>query len=164
LSYNPNEQDPKELPAKELRTRIARFLESTNMCLLATCSDNIPSATPIEYHSEGLSIYFVGEPGTKLKNIANNPCVSVGVFLPYTGWDSAKRAQITGLAKILSGDNSDEFKQGLKAYRWEKAAKELGITEFPKTVELIKLEPKKIEFVDMSLKKLGYSPRQILCL
>ena len=70
MSYNSNEQAPKELPAKELRTRIAQFLESTNMCVLATCSSNVPRATPIEYHSDGLSIYFVGEPGTKLKNIA----------------------------------------------------------------------------------------------
>ena len=85
MSYNTNEQAQKKLPAKELRTRIAQFLESTNMCVLATCSSNIPRATPIEYHSDGLNIYFVGEPGTKLKNITNNPNVSVGVFLPYTG-------------------------------------------------------------------------------
>jgi hypothetical protein len=162
LSYNTHEQAPKELPEKELRTRIAQFLSSTNMCVLATCSSNIPRATPIEYRSDGLSIYFVGEPGTKLENIANNPNVSIGVFLPYTGWDSAKGAQITGVAKIISRDNQPEFKEGLEAYQWEKAAKEIGITEFPKRIELVKVEPRRIEFVDMSLKKLEFSPRQIL--
>ena len=74
-------------------------------------------SNPIEYHSDGLNIYFVGEPGTKLKNIANNPNVSVGVFLPYTGWDSAIGAQITGVAKIISRDNQPEFKKGLEAYQ-----------------------------------------------
>jgi hypothetical protein len=49
----------------------------------------------------------------------------------------------------------------LAAYQWEKTAKELGLKTFPKTgVELVKVEPEKIEFIDMSLKKLGYSPRQ----
>ena len=133
------------------------------MCVIATCGDNVPRATPVEYHSKGTTIYFVGEPGTKLENIKKNPNISIGVFLPYTGWDSAKGAQITGKAKIIFRENSTEFKEGLTAYQWEKTAKELGLKTFPETgVELVKVEPEKIEFIDMSLKKLGYSPRQTL--
>jgi nitroimidazol reductase NimA-like FMN-containing flavoprotein (pyridoxamine 5'-phosphate oxidase superfamily) len=132
------------------------------MCVLATCGDNVPRATPIEYHSKGLTIYFVGEPGIKLENIKKNPNVSIGVFLQYLGWDSAKGAQITGKAKIIFRENSTEFKEGLVAYQWEKTAKELGLKTFPETVELVKVEPKKIEFIDMSLKKMGYTPRQTL--
>jgi nitroimidazol reductase NimA-like FMN-containing flavoprotein (pyridoxamine 5'-phosphate oxidase superfamily) len=164
VSYNTNEQAQKELPAKELRMRIAQFLESTNMCVLATIGDGLPRATPIEYHSKGITMYFVGEPGTKLKNIANNPNVSIGIFLPYTGWDSAKGAQITGKAKIISREELCDFREGLEAYQWEKTAKQLNIKEFPKTVELVRVDPEKIEFVDMSLKKEGYSPRQTLIL
>ena len=105
----------------------------------------------------------MGEPGTKLENIKKNPNVSIGIFLPYTGWDSAKGAQITGKAKIIFRENLTEFKEGLAAYQWEKTAKELGLKTFPETgVELVKVEPEKIEFIDMSLKKLGYSPRQTL--
>jgi nitroimidazol reductase NimA-like FMN-containing flavoprotein (pyridoxamine 5'-phosphate oxidase superfamily) len=164
VSYNANEQAQKELSAKELRTRIDQFLESTNMCVLATIGDELPRATPIEYHSKGITMYFVGEPGTKLKNIANNPNVSIGIFLPYTGWDSAKGAQITGKAKIISRDELCDFREGLEAYQWEKTAKQLNIKEFPKTVELVRVDPEKIEFVDMSLKKEGFSPRQTLIL
>jgi len=51
----------------------------------------------------------------------------------------------------------------LAAYQWEKTANELGLKTFPQTgVELIKVEPEKIEFIDMSLKKTGFSPRQTL--
>jgi hypothetical protein len=132
------------------------------MCVLATCGDNVPRATPVEYHSKGITIYFVGEPGIKLENMKTNPNVSIGIFLPYIGWDSAKGAQITGKAKIISRENSTEFKEGLVAYQWEKTANELGIKTFPATAELIKVEPEKIEFIDMSLKKMGYSPRQTL--
>ena len=153
----------KRIPPKDLEKRIIQFLEEQNMCVLATCSNDVPRATPIEYHSKGMTMYFVGEPGTKLKNMRNNPNVSIGIFLPYIGWDSAKGAQITGKAKIISRENSTEFKEGLAAYQWEKTAKELGLKTFPETgVELVKVEPEKIEFIDMSLKKIGYSPRQTL--
>jgi nitroimidazol reductase NimA-like FMN-containing flavoprotein (pyridoxamine 5'-phosphate oxidase superfamily) len=153
----------KRMPPKDLKKRIIQFLKEQNMCVLATCSNDVPRATPIEYHSKGTTIYFVGEPGTKLKNMKDNPKVSIGIFHPYIGWDSAKGAQITGKAKIISRENSTEFKEGLEAYQWEKTAKELGLKAFPETgVELVKVEPEKIEFIDMSLRKIGYSPRQTL--
>jgi len=152
----------KRMPPKDLEKRIIQFLEGQNMCVLATCNNDIPRATPIEYHSKDMTMYFVGEPGKKLKNMKNNPNVSIGIFLPYIGWDSAKGAQITGKAKIIPKKNATEFEEGLAAYQWEKTAKELGIKTFPETVELIKVEPEKIEFIDMSLKKMGYSPRQTL--
>jgi general stress protein 26 len=152
----------KSIAPKDLEKRIIQFLKKQNMCVLATCDDNVPRATPVEYHSKGITIYFVGEQGTKLENIKKNPSVSIGIFLPYKGWESSKGAQITGKAKILLRENLVEFKEGLAAYQWEKTANELGIKTFPEKVELIKVEPEKIEFIDMSLKKMGYSPRQIL--
>jgi hypothetical protein len=162
MGAKPEEQAEKHLSIEDLKKRIISFLESTNMSVLATCSSDVPRATPIEYHSEGLTIYFVGEPGTKLSNIAKNPKVSIGVFLPYEGWDSAKGAQITGNAKIIPRDNVAEFKRGLKACKWEQAAKVIGIKDFPKSVELIRVDPEKMEFIDMSLKKIGFSARQVL--
>jgi hypothetical protein len=152
----------KSMPTKVLEEHIIEFLKAQNMCVLATCGDGLARATPIEYRSKGITICFVGEPGTKIKNIKKNQNVSIGIFLPYIGWDSAKGAQITGKAKIIFRENSAEFKEGLKAYQWGKTAKELGIKTLPATVELIKVEPEKIKFIDMSLKKLGYSPRQAL--
>ena len=153
-----------KISAKVLEERIIEFLKKQNMCVLATCGDGFPRATPIEYHSKGITIYFVGEPGTKLKNITNNPNVSIGIFFPYTSWNSAKGAQITGRAKIISRQDPDSLKEGLEAYQWEETAKQLDMKEFPKTAELVRVAPEKIEYIDMSLKKMGYSPRQTLTL
>jgi nitroimidazol reductase NimA-like FMN-containing flavoprotein (pyridoxamine 5'-phosphate oxidase superfamily) len=153
----------KSMPTKVLEERIMGFLKEQNMCVLATCGDGLPRATPIEYHSKEITLYFVGEPGTKLENMKKNPNVSIGIFLPYIGWESAKGAQITGKAKVISRENSTEFKEGLASYQWEKTAKELGLKKFPETgVELVKVEHEKIEYIDMSLKKIGFSPRQTL--
>ncbi|MGD0804065.1 MAG: pyridoxamine 5'-phosphate oxidase family protein [Candidatus Bathyarchaeia archaeon] len=154
---------PKSMPKSDLEKQIIQFFKEQNMCVVATCSKNVPRATPIEYHSKGIIMYFIGEPGIKLKNIIENPKVSVGIFLQYTNWDSVKGAQVTGKAKIISKKTA-EFEEGLLAYEWEKTATELGVTTFPETVELLKVEPEKIEFIDMSLKKRGYNPRQILTL
>ena len=153
----------KPMTPKALEKRIIQFLKGQNMCVFATCSHDVPRATPIEYHSKGTTLYFVGEPGTKLNNLKTNPNVSIGIFHPYVGWESAKGAQITGKAKIISRLDSSEFEEGLTANQCEKTAKELGLKTFPDTgVELLKVEPQKIEFIDMSLKILGYSPRQTL--
>ena len=149
------------MPQQELETYIAEFLTQNNMCALATCSGDVPRATPIEYHSKGLTLYLAGEPGTKLKNIAVNPNVSVGVYFPYTGMESVGGAQITGKATIIT-KGTKEFDEGLVAYQWEKTAKEFNIQQFPGGLNLIKIDPVKIELTDVFLKKKGYSSRQTL--
>jgi nitroimidazol reductase NimA-like FMN-containing flavoprotein (pyridoxamine 5'-phosphate oxidase superfamily) len=152
----------KAMPKKELEDHIANFLTAQNMCVLATCSDNLPRATPIEYHSKFLTLFFIAEPGRKLKNIEANPSVSVGVFAPYMGWSSAKGVQISGDAKIIERKNKREFDEGLSVYQWQKTAAELGIKELPESVRLLRVETRKAELVDMSLNEKGYAARQIL--
>jgi nitroimidazol reductase NimA-like FMN-containing flavoprotein (pyridoxamine 5'-phosphate oxidase superfamily) len=154
-------QPAKAMPHQELENYISQFLSEKNMCVLATCYEDIPRATPIEYRSKGNKLYFVGEPGTKLKNLANNQNVSIGIYLPYVGWESAKGVQITGKATIISR-RSGEFNESLEAYQWEKTAKEFNLREFPESLTLIRVDPSKVELIDMSLKKKGYSSRQVL--
>jgi uncharacterized pyridoxamine 5'-phosphate oxidase family protein len=154
-------QPTKTMPHRELENYIFQFLSENNMCVLATCYDDIPRATPMEYHAKGITLYFVGEPGTKLKNLASNQNVSIGIYLPYNGWDSAKGAQITGKATIILR-NTVEFNESLEAYQWEKTAKEFNLQEFPESLQIIRFDPSKVELIDMSLKKKGYSSRQVL--
>ena len=59
----------RQMPPNELEKRIIEFLKGQNMFVLATCSNDIPRATPIEYRSKGIAMYFLGEPGVKLENI-----------------------------------------------------------------------------------------------
>jgi nitroimidazol reductase NimA-like FMN-containing flavoprotein (pyridoxamine 5'-phosphate oxidase superfamily) len=160
-SMSLDNQPVKAMTHQELEDYIAQFLLENNMCVLSTCYEDIPRATPLEYRSKGIKLYFVGEPGIKLKNLASNQNVSIGIYLPYTGWDSAKGAQITGKAKIISR-NSEEFSESLEAYKWEKTAKEFNLQEFPESLKLIRVDPSKVELTDMSLKKKGYSARQVL--
>lgn len=137
---------------QELENHISEFLTQSNMCVLATCSGDVPRATPIEYRSKGLTLYLACEPGTKLKNIQANPNISVGVYFRYTGLESARGIQIAGKATIIA-KGTKEFDEGLVAYQWEKTAKEFNLQQFPSVLNLIKIDPVKFELTDMFLKK-----------
>jgi nitroimidazol reductase NimA-like FMN-containing flavoprotein (pyridoxamine 5'-phosphate oxidase superfamily) len=154
-------QSAKVMPKKELEDHIMNFMKTRNMCVLATCKDDKPRATPIEYYSKGTTLYMVAEEGQKLENIKNNPNVSVGIYAPYTGWFTARGVQITGKAKIITRENANEFREAMSVYQWEKAVKELGIKELPQTVKVLKVEAQKIEMADISLGKKGYAARQV---
>jgi nitroimidazol reductase NimA-like FMN-containing flavoprotein (pyridoxamine 5'-phosphate oxidase superfamily) len=154
-------QITKVMPKKELEDHMVNFLKTQNMCVLATCKDNKPRATPIEYYSKGTTLYMVAEEGQKLENIKSNPTVSIGIFAPYTGWLSARGVQITGKAKIITRENASEFKEAMSVYQWEKAVKELGIKELPQAVKVLKIESQKIEIADISLGAKGYAARQV---
>jgi nitroimidazol reductase NimA-like FMN-containing flavoprotein (pyridoxamine 5'-phosphate oxidase superfamily) len=149
------------MPKKELEDHIVNFMKTQNMCVLATCKDNHPRATPIEYYSKGTTLYMVAEEGQKLVNIKSNPNVSIGIYAPYTGWFTAKGVQITGIAKVITHENASEFKEAMSVYQWEKAVKELGIKELPQSVKVLKVESQKIEMADISLGKKGYVARQV---
>lgn len=152
----------KPMPKKQLENHIVRFLKTQNMCVLATCKNNIPRATPMEYYSKGTSLYLVAEKGKKTENIKSNPNVSVGIFAPYKGWFSAKGVQITGTAKIITKKDEDEFNEALSVYEWQKSAEEIGIKNLPENIKLLKIEAKVIEIVDTSLKAKGFEARQVL--
>jgi nitroimidazol reductase NimA-like FMN-containing flavoprotein (pyridoxamine 5'-phosphate oxidase superfamily) len=149
------------MPKKELEEHIVQFLKSQNMCVLATCRDDKPRATPIEYYSKGTILYMVAEEGQKLKNIERNPNVSVGIYAPYTGWFTARGVQVTGKAKIITRENAAEFKDAMSVYKWQEAVKELGIKELPQAVKVLKIESEKIEMADTSLRTKGYAARQV---
>jgi nitroimidazol reductase NimA-like FMN-containing flavoprotein (pyridoxamine 5'-phosphate oxidase superfamily) len=72
----------KSMPKDELEQHIAEFLKTQNVCVLATCKDNIPRATPLEFYSLGTTLYVMPEEGQKMENIREKiqyhyraPCV-----------------------------------------------------------------------------------------
>ncbi len=150
----------KAMPEDELRNHIIEFLKTQNMCVLSTCKDNVPRATPMEYYSKDLTLYTMPEEGQKLVNLRENPLVSVGIFAPYTGWLSVRGVQISGEVSLITRDNVEEFRDGVSVYQWQKSAREIGMQELPESFRLLKVEPYSVEMLDISLKTKGYAPRQ----
>jgi len=155
-----------KMPKEELEKRIAAFLRSCNICVLATCKENIPRATPIEYYSDGLTVYVVADPGTKIANLKTNPRISVGIYnTPYTNWIDWKivrGVQITGKPVLITDDNTEYF-EAMKIYNWRLYSMVAGrdMDKPPTGRTIIKVEPLKVEYRDLGLLSEGYLRFQV---
>jgi len=149
-----------KMPRDELEQHIIEFIKSHNMCVMATAKDNVPRATAIEYFSVGTTLYMVGDPGTKIEHMKANPQVSISIHDPYTGFFSVKAIVITGKPTLIS-DSDPEYYEAWKICQWEKIRKELGLTEPPKGILMIKIEAKSIKLLENVLKLKGYDSTQV---
>ncbi len=150
----------KQMSKDELERCIAVFIKSHNMCVLCTAKDNIPRATPIEYWADGTTLYIFADPGTKRENIKANPRASVGIYDPLVGILSVKGIQITGEATLLTGDNP-EYDEALIMHRREQVGEDIGDFKPRRGGVVIKIEAKKIEYIDGALKLEGYDLRYV---
>jgi general stress protein 26 len=148
----------KEFNRKKLENMIRDFLKTQATCVIATCSDSIPRASTVEFFPAGLTIYIMTEGGRKVENIKKNPRVSIALSAPFTGWESLKGLQISGTAEI-GRKGSEIFKEGIKAYEKRKGLKKISMPDF---MNVLKIIPSEIDYIDAELEKKGYQIRQTL--
>jgi nitroimidazol reductase NimA-like FMN-containing flavoprotein (pyridoxamine 5'-phosphate oxidase superfamily) len=170
---------PKKKSKLRVKKEIIEFLKSTcglpsnnldkypcgtnhrNCLVLATCHNNVPRATTLEFFNEGLTIYIFAEPSTKIANIKRNPIVSAAIYQqPLDHYKLQKSLQIFGKAELINMKNNPRVFKA-KAKKWnlyvctEKLAKieRKGLTakQFTEKVEqalaafyFIKIVPQRI--------------------
>ncbi len=150
---------------KEIREYIEIHRPKYKTCVLATSNNNIPRATPVMYHFEGLNIWISTEKKEegKTANILTNPQVSLSIFDPVEsefGWDDTRGLQMWGKAHIITcAENEVEFNHGWKITHTEKALKAFGqdlpVDAVKNNLIYIKVIPERIVFVDAK-KMRGY--------
>lgn len=156
-----------QLPRAELERQIAEFLRMVNVCVLATCLDDVPRATPIEFYANGLTIYVAASRGTKLPNMESNARVSVAVcsrtHTDWTDWHDVTAAQITGEPELLRYEERPaDYREALRVYDWRKYRRALGIAEQePRKTTFVRIRPLRIEFRDLALMRKGYAVVQV---
>jgi len=141
------------MPRDDLKKEIRKFLDKRKVLVLCTCSNNIPRATPMDFYTEkeSFNLYVGPSPGRKLKNMEENPIVSVGIYTPMSE-GKIQGMQITATGKerlIFLREGDDEFKQVQKLVRGKRKL-------------ILKIIPEKIELLDYDFVKNGYSRLQIL--
>lgn len=155
----------RQLPRGEMEQRIADFLKSCNVCVLATCLDDIPRATPIEYYADGLTLYVAASAQTKITNLEGNPRISVGIYnTPYTDWtdwDHVKGVQITGQAELIRNEDPEGYAAALEIYDWRLYRRAMGTDQAPHQTTFIKIIPAKIEYRDLGLMREDYAAKQV---
>lgn len=155
-----------QLSRPHMERHIAAFLRQENVCVLATCLDGYPRATPIEYYADGLTIYVAASRGTKVPNIELNPHVSVAIcstaYTDWTDWHDVTAIQMTGTPELLRYDERPEdYLAALDIYDWRKYRSALGkAEEAPRKTTIVEITPTKIEFRDLALMRAGYAVLQ----
>ncbi|MFG1609623.1 pyridoxamine 5'-phosphate oxidase family protein [Actinoplanes sp. NPDC049265] len=146
-----------------LEERISQLLQSQNMCVLATSGPGGPLATPVRYYPYELAVMFTAAPRSpKMRNIAADPRVSVGVFAPLAGLASSRGAQLFGPARVFPPDDPSPVRDRYwQAFRWENEHVERGrrVTEPPRET-LVVVVPERIVYTEHWLRRDGYAPRQ----
>ncbi len=151
----------RKLDRDRLEERILNLLSSQNMCVLATAGPDGPLATPVRYYPLGFTLMFTAAPRSpKMRNIAADPRVSVGVFAPLVGLASSRGAQVFGAARVLGPEHPDRARHWA-AFRWESEHAERGrsLAEPPED-PLVVIEADRIVYTEHWLRREGYAPRQ----
>ncbi|MFX0034663.1 MAG: pyridoxamine 5'-phosphate oxidase family protein [Candidatus Hermodarchaeota archaeon] len=142
-----------KMPKEDLKKEISKFLNKRKELVLCTCSNNIPRATPMDFYIEedNFNIYIAPTPGRKVKNIEENPNISIGIYTPLSE-GKVQGMQITASGKdrlIFLREGDKEFETAQKIVRGKRKL-------------ILKIIPEKIELLDYDFLKKGYARLQSL--
>ena len=151
----------RRLDRDRLEERILNLLSSQNMCVVATTGPGGPLATPVRYYHLDFAVMFTAMASSpKMRNIAADPRVSLGVFAPLVGQASSRGAQLFGRARVLLPED-EEHGRYWPAFRWQSDHVERGRSlGAPPAGALVVVEADRIVYTEHWLRRDGYAPRQ----
>ncbi|HET6514712.1 MAG TPA: pyridoxamine 5'-phosphate oxidase family protein [Thermodesulfovibrionales bacterium] len=152
----------RELSRHYIEKLIIKLLEECRLCVVATCSDNIPRASTVEFFPMGTTLYILTEGGMKIDNIKRNPRVSIALHAEFAGWSDVKGLQITGVAEI-GEKGSRIFDEGSEAYKRRRGSQSTALS-LPDVMKVIRVKPAKLEYLDATLAEAGHDVRHTLLL
>ncbi len=139
----------------ELKKHVKEFLMEHKQASLATCINNIPRSSPVQYFmGNDLDLYILSAGGDKFNAIKENPNVCLLVNSEYIDYRKIKGVQVFGTA-TTSVENSDLYDEA-KMYSPEPYIMEKEQDK----LKIIKIIPKEIVYLN-SLEK-GDRTKQIL--
>lgn len=126
------------------------YLNRHNVLHLATCKNNEPRCTPLEYFNNGLTVYVFSEGGGKIANLKANELVSYSIADPYdpgTDFFGASGMQVWGRATFFKKNTDPErFKQIRQYSRYMKELEDQGLGDAAGSYNfnVLTIEPYKI--------------------
>ena len=106
-------KDLKKMPEAELIQDIRGFFKERKIIVLCTASkEGVPRASSMDYYMEeedNYNIYVGLSPGIKIKNIEDNPIVSIGIYTPLdTGKIQGMQITATGKERLILMREGDQ--------------------------------------------------------
>lgn len=142
---------------EELRKAAEDYIKSNNTCALATAAGDFVRCTPLEYVYYEKAFWIFSEGGEKFYALEKNKNVCLAIFDKYEGFGRLKGMQVTGIAELVK-PFSEEYTRLAEVRKIP--LKTLEKMSHP--MNLIKISPKKIEFLNSDFRKAGADSRQTL--
>lgn len=139
----------------ELMSLIEDYVTANNTCALATGTGDFVRCTPIEYSYHDGAFFMFSEGGEKFIALEKNKNVCLAIYDKYGGFGTLKGMQIKGIVNMIE-PFSDEY---ITAAEFKKIPIET-LKKLKDPMNLIKVTPIKIDFLNSDFKKEGYSSRQ----
>lgn len=141
----------------QLKQTIEEYILANKTCALATAAGDFVRCTPIEYTYHHGAFWMFSEGGEKFYALEKNKNVCLAIYDKYEGFGKLKGMQVTGVAEIVASF-SEEYNAAAEFRKIPLDA----LKKMPHTMNLIKVYPKKIEFLNSDFKKDGADSRQML--
>lgn len=150
------EKDTVQMPEKELKEAIEKYVEANNTCALATGAGKFVRCTPIEYSYHDERFWIFSEGGEKFTGLEKNENVSLAIFDKYDGFGTLKSVQITGKAELI-----EPFSEVYNAHAAYKKIPMQALEKLNPPMHLICIQPLKADALFSEFKKDGYDSRQV---
>lgn len=143
------------LSAEEFEKVAVAYISAHNVLNLATCRDNEPRCTTLEYFNNAMTVYVLSEGGSKILSIQKNPLVSYTINDPYDpaqDYLGASGLQVWGSASVFKkNDDQARTQEVLKYFRNSMAVAEQGLEQAVNSVNfnIITIQPRKIRYLDL---------------
>ena len=134
---------------------ITQYIPANNTCALATGSGDHVRCTPVEYSWHHNAFWIFSEGGEKFLSLEKNKNVSIAIYDPYGGFGKLKSIQVTGTAEVVA-PFSEEYTETATIRKIPLEA----LKKMPYPMNLIKVRPKKFQFLNADFKKEGADIRQ----
>ena len=150
------EKETVQMPEKELKEAIEKYVEANNTCALATGTGEFVRCTPIEYSYHDEKFWIFSEGGEKFTGLEKNENVSLAIFDKYDGFGTLKSVQITGKAELI-----EPFSEVYNAHAAYKKIPMQALEKLNPPMHLICIQPLKADALFSEFKKDGYDSRQV---
>jgi nitroimidazol reductase NimA-like FMN-containing flavoprotein (pyridoxamine 5'-phosphate oxidase superfamily) len=138
---------------------IEGYVRANDTCALATGADSFVRCTPIEYVYRDGCFWMFSEGGEKFRGLELNKNVCLAVFDKFDGFGNLRGMQVTGRAEVIE-PFSEEYLAAAAARKIPVEA----LRRLPEPMNLIKVRPTRIDFLNSDFKRDGFSSRQQLVL
>ena len=146
-----------QMPREELQQAVEEYLDSNNVCALATGTGDYVRCTPIEYSFHDGKFWMFSEGGEKFIGLEKNANVCLAIYDKYDGFGNLKSVQVMGKAEII-----EAFSDKYKSHAEYKKIPIAALEKLESPMNLICVTPIKMEVLCSDFKKSGYSSRQTL--